>query len=278
MSSSPATLRLPIPVDQLVRLFGEQPAVRALAVMGSQARGDAGMFSDIDLVRFTADSAPELSDDGTHVVENQLVVASTVTEQQLREWFEQPQLAVMFIAGLRSARALLDRDGFLAGWQERARRFVWDGAMKRRADRWVSTQLVGWAEEVHKGLEGLRRGGDVGRLLNARHGCSFGLAQVVQVHLGLLVDGDNGFYDALESTLGSESSWVRLRATAFGVQDDTGRGPTLPEQVWAGLQLYVETVRLVDSVIQPEHRAVIEHTVEQIGVATPTSEPPLWGS
>ena len=263
MTSISIALTLPVSAEHLVRAFGEHPGVEALAVMGSHARGDSGPYSDIDVVRFTSDPGLALPDDGTHVVERRLVVVSTVHEDQLRMWFEQPELAVAFVAGIRAAQVLVDH-GFLALWQERARCFVWNASLRARADRWVSAELVGWAEEVHKGLEGLRRGGDVGRLLNARHGCTFGLSRIVQVHRRVLTEGDNDFYDALDAALGPDSEWARLRRTAFGVQDASGRAPTLPEQVRAGLKLYVVTAELVASAVQPEHRAVIDHTVGQI--------------
>ena len=181
-------------------------------------------------------------------------------------WFDHPEEAVDHLAGLRRAQALLDREGFLESLQDRARRFEWDAAMQWRADQWVSQQLVGWSEEVHKGLEGLRRD-DVGRPLNARHGCSFRLSRVVQVHRGVLTAGDNDFYAAVETELGPDSEWVRLRRTAFGIEDERGRSPTLREQVVAGLQLYVATVTLVESALQEEDRPVIVHTVHQIRTA-----------
>ena len=119
----------------LARTFGHQPGVLALALMGSHARGDAGPFSDVDVVRFTTDSALDLPDDGTHVVGGRLVVVSTVRERQVRAWFDQPALAASFIAGLRLEIPLLDSDSVLARWQDAARRFVWDASLRARAAR-----------------------------------------------------------------------------------------------------------------------------------------------
>ncbi len=47
-----------VPLEQLVERF-DAPGVRAIVLMGSYARGEAGPYSDIDVVRLT---------DGTELV------------------------------------------------------------------------------------------------------------------------------------------------------------------------------------------------------------------
>lgn len=135
-----------------------------------------------------------------------------------------------------------------------------------RGDAWAAEQMVGWIEEVHKGLEGLRRN-DIGRLLNARHGCSWGLSFVMQVQLGLLLDSDNTFYDALAAAIGPADEWVRLRRIAFGVEDAAGVVPSLPEQVRAGLALYALTGERMVPVLPLHERALVERTIERIRAA-----------
>ena len=64
----------------------------------------------------------------------------------------------------------------------------------------------------------------------------------MQVQRGVLVSSENDSYDGV--AVGRDSRWTRLRRTAFGIEDDGGRAPTLREQVIAGLHLYVETAAL----------------------------------
>jgi hypothetical protein len=255
-------MSLPIAAAALAQRF-DHPSVQAIALLGSHARGDAGPFSDVDLLRLLAAGAPELPDNGTHLVDGQLVNVGSATPADTASWFERPEKAVSHIAGLRVARALVDRDGALAELQARAHAFVWDAAMQGRADRWASRQLVGWAEEAHKGLEGLRRG-DVGRLLNARHGCSWGLNHVMQVQRGVLVSGDNAVYDEVGAALADQPEWLRLRRLAFGLEDGAGVAPTIADQVRAGLRLYALTAELLDAALQPEDRPIIALTVARI--------------
>lgn len=246
----------------LVRRF-DRPGVQAIALLGSHARGDAGPFSDLDLLRLVATETPELPDNGTHLIAGQLVNISSASLAETAAWFERPELASSRIAGLRRARALLDRASVFAGLQARAQAFVWDAAMQERADRWASRQLVGWAEEAHKGLEGLRRR-DIGRLLNARHGGSWGLSHVMQVWRGVLVTGDNAFYDEVGAAMADQPEWLRLRRIAFGIEDGPGLPATLEEQVRAGLRLYVLTAELLDAALQPGDREIVAHTVGRI--------------
>lgn len=148
------------------------PGVAALALMGSYARGDAGPFSDVDLVRFyTGADAGSAGNAETYLIGGHFVVVSDVKPDQVEDCFQEPEQASTFIAGLRSARSLWDPDGFFLAIQARARAVTWGAAMQARADAWPSSQMVGWIEEVQKGLAGLRTGHE-GRLLNARFGLS----------------------------------------------------------------------------------------------------------
>lgn len=241
----------------------DAPAVKALVLMGSHARGDAGPYSDVDLVRFVAESDGDLPGAGSHLQEGVLIVVSNVTPSQVEGWFIDPKAATDTIAGLRVARALIDRHATFAAIQARAQAFVWDETLQGKADLWASEQMVGWIEEVHKGLEGLRRR-DPGRLLNASFGLSWGLSSVVKVQRGVLVSGDNGFFTEVAAAVGAETAWSQLRAIAFGVADVHGRPPSLRERVVAGLHLYGLTAELLGPAIQPEHAPLIAETIQLI--------------
>jgi hypothetical protein len=250
----------PVPIEQLIHRF-DAPAVHSLVLMGSYARGEAGPFSDIDIVRFTDGS--ELPGAGSYLMDGSLVLVSDVIPGQVERWFTEPEAATDGIMGVRSAQALLDRDGYFVGIQARARAFVWDQTMQARANHQASEMLVGWIEEVHKGLAGLQQN-DIGRLLNARHGLSWGLGRVMKVHRGILMLGDNAFYDELTHAMGQQSEWMQLSRTAFGIESEVGKTPTISEQVRAGLRLYILTAELLASVLRTEDRPLIAHTIQLI--------------
>jgi hypothetical protein len=258
--------------QELVERF-DLPEVRALVLMGSYARGDAGPYSDLDLVRFTIarhDRAPSLPGTGSHLVDGRLVVVSDVDPEEVETYFVRPELAVSRIPGLRQGQALRDRDGFFVALQRRADAFVWDDAMQARANAFASEKMVGWIEEVHKGLTGLQRG-DTGRLLDAEFGLSWGLNHLLAVQRGVLHAGGDWFAQ-IERAVGPETEWVRLRRQAFGVTPGEPGGPdssyapllTLRARVIAGLHLYVATAELLADAWTPEAASLISETVDLV--------------
>lgn len=253
-------MHLPVPLEQLIQLFVAH-GVRALVLMGSYARGEAGPFSDIDIVRFT--DGTELPGAGSYLMDGYLVVVSDVTPGQVERWFSDPEVATDTIMGVRSAQALLDRDGYFSGIQARARAFVWDQTMQARANQQASEMLVGWIEEVHKGLAGLQHN-DIGRLLNARHGLSWGLGRVMKVQRGMLMSGDNALYDELARVIGQQSEWMHLLRATFGIESEEGKVSILSEQVRAGLRLYILTAELLAPVLRTEDVPLITHTAQLI--------------
>ncbi|MCB9161994.1 MAG: nucleotidyltransferase domain-containing protein [Caldilineaceae bacterium] len=220
----------------LARRF-DDPGVRAVALMGSHARGDAGPFSDVDLMRLVAADS-DVPGAGSHLIDGNLVVVSNVPPGTVARWFTDPVEAVKTIAGLRVGRALIDREGLFAQVQTRAHAFVWTPALQAAADAYAGEQMVGLIEEVHKGLEGLRRD-DVGRLLNARFGLSWLLSHVMQVQRGVLVQGDNAFFDAMTAAMGVESL---VAALSPGVRRGGGRPARDRDR---GLHLYCECAHLL---------------------------------
>lgn len=249
-------------VSALIERF-DRPDVTAIVLMGSHARGNAGPYSDVDLARFISESNGHKAEAQSYLIDGCLVVVSDISPATVERWFSVPEEASNYIGGLCSARPLIDRDNSFARIQARARSFDWDAAMQQKADAWASRQMVGWIEEVHKGLEGLRRN-DVGRLLNARHGCSWGLSRVVQVQRGILLSSDNTFYDEPAEAVGWDSEWVRLRRIAFGIAVENEAAPSLREQVMAGLRLYALTAEMLEGILQPEDRSLVAETVHLI--------------
>jgi hypothetical protein len=251
---------LPIAAEDLVQRFVDD-ATQALALMGSFARGDAGPYSDLDVVRFTADAA--LVEATTHFIGDRLVVVSSFTPEQVEQWFTEPDAATAAISGLRLMQPLWDPDGVFAAVQARARAFVWDATMQARANALASHQMVGWIEETHKGLEGLRCD-DTARLLYAHFGLSWGLSRVMLVQRGILLSGDNAFFDALAHELGPESPWITLQRRAFGIEMAGSAPVPLREQVIAGLHLYIVTAQMLTPALSPADAPLIMQTVDRI--------------
>lgn len=229
--------------------------VYAVGLFGSHARGDYGSYSDIDIVRFLeVEKEPR-----TNLVNGNFVVVSDVSPARVEKWFSSPEAATETMRGLTCAKPLIDPDQYLSKLIHRAQNFVWTVEMQRKANVAVSDMMVGWIEEVQKSLEGLRRG-DIGRMLNGKHGLTWGMLKVMRVKNGVLLSGDNGSYSEVLEELGADSCWSNLCAEAFGVDGSY----SLEEELTAGLRLYRLTAEMIAEDLVPEHRVLVEEVVARI--------------
>lgn len=248
-------------IDKLIQRFDKPDVVQALILTGSYARNEAGPNSDIDLVRFVI-AGTKLSDDGTYLNENKVLVnLLTVEPDDYEKWFTEPSQVTKWIAGIRIARALVDRENFFTdGLQVRAQNFTWDISMQISANIEASHRMVGWCEEANKGLEGLQRHDDTGRLLNACYGLSWGLSDVIQIQRGLLITSDNNAFIEVESVLDDNTEMIKLRRIVYGTIEHY----TLRQRVIAGLQLFVLLAEQMSNIWQATDAPIIEHTVDKI--------------
>ena len=84
----------------------------------------------------------------------------------------------------------------------------------------------------------------------------------MRVQKGIFISGDNASYLAVIAALGEESEWVQLSRKSYAIDGDV----SLPDQVRAGLRLYVLTAEQLAEVFGPAERALIEETVKRINV------------
>lgn len=237
--------------------------VRAVGVTGSFARGEAGTYSDVDIIRLIDEKFCGPIGPGSRIIDERLVVVSDLAPTDVEKAFTEPKQATDFINGFRVLQPLLDETGDLGAIKERAIDFTWTGEMQQKANCYAGEELVGLIEEVHKGLEGLKRN-DTGRLLNARFGLSWGLTGILKVQRGILLKSDNSFFEELAEALGPESEWCRLQRIAYGIEIEQRGAEPLRSQVIAGLRLYTLTFELVEEALFDEHKLLVKQTCDLI--------------
>ncbi|MCB1691164.1 MAG: nucleotidyltransferase domain-containing protein [Pseudomonadales bacterium] len=231
-----------------------EPGTRAVALMGSHARGTYGPYSDIDIVRFVDDEerAPF-----TRLIDGQFVVVSDVSPQSVERWFTEPEAVTAYLEGVRTLVPLYDRDNYLSTIVERAQVFEWTQDMQVAADRAALDMMIGTIEEVQKTLEGLRTG-DIGRMLNGKHGLTWLMLAVVRVKHGLLIGGDNGVVNDVIKAMAPDSEWSRLCLDAFGVDGAS----TIKDELRAGLSLYLLTLEMFAA--EGEERTMLDEIAARI--------------
>ena len=238
-------------------------SVAAIVLMGSHANNQAQTFSDIDLVRFVYSAPEPLAGAGCYLVDDALVVVSDVKIETIGEYFTIPEKIIDSMHGLRTAHVLVERDRFFADLQKRAKEFTWSLEIQEKANQWASEQMVGWMEEINKGLNGLQTN-DIGRLLNAKFGLCWGLSRIIAVQKGIFSTSDNAILTDIQYHLGIHSQWCKLQLAAFGLSGNHTGIDGLKQDVIACLNLYQSTANLIQSALVEPQKTMIERTCLRI--------------
>jgi predicted nucleotidyltransferase len=230
----------------LARLIAEYDTqqVTGFALAGSHARGDATRYSDVDLLRFVsaeADTQPFIQ----RYVDGHLLSVTTYSVGRKRADLRLPEAAVWVVPTLRRMRILMDKRGEMAELQREAEMFEW-ARVQADAEKQLSADFVGWAEEVHKILSGLVRR-DESALAYGTLSLVLGMVRIMALARGVLIVSENTYFREVGEAVGVDSDWMRYLERTLGV----GSASTVDMRANAALALYRETVRLIEPIITP---------------------------
>lgn len=245
-------------LQKLVNEFSGETTVGFL-LTGSYARGEATSYSDVDLLRFVADSPPDKNE--KYVLkyrENRLVSISTSTVEEKLKETEKPETAVWTIPGLRQSEILLDKKVSLGKLKQTAENFVWT-SLQKAADEFASYNLMGDAEEAHKILGALSQD-DESSVLYGTIGLTLGLTKIITVQRGVMIKSENSYFRQAQEAVGENSAWSLQHKIACGF----GQTSSVETRGAASLLLYVETARILRDIIKSVHSNVIQNTVAVI--------------
>jgi predicted nucleotidyltransferase len=233
--------------------------VVAITLAGSYARGYATRYSDVDLIVYQREMRPADEDYSLRYRGETLVSITRTTLDAKHTELSRPDAAIWCVPGLRQARVLLDKEGAFAALQAEAFAWTWTPSLQAQADAFASAELAGYAEEAHKILGGLLRDDD-SQMVYGSYGMVLGISRLVSTARGTLIESENVYFRQLQEVMGLESRWSAAFRTAAGL--NVGGTPRM--RGLAALELYVETARLLEGILEPEHRAVVEGAVRLI--------------
>lgn len=224
----------------------------AVVLVGSHARGDAGSFSDVDVLAVGPRTcAFRLERRG-----GRLVSVTSRPHEAYRRELADPDSVCAAVPGWREAVVLHEPAGTAASLIEEAWAWTW-GPLEGGCDAWVAEEICALFEEVHKLVSSLR----TGRRATAaaqRSVLAVRLAGVGAVQRRILHGSENRFWDLVGKAMGE--GWALAQSAALGLGDE-GFEPTCR----TALNLYGLAVDDVEYLFDGRQRGVANHARQQVG-------------
>jgi len=229
--------------------------IAGIILGGSYARGDATLYSDVDIACFV--HGEENSRPKRFLYRDSLLVSiPTKSIEGVRREMGLPNRAIWTVPGLSGCRILLDKDGSVAELLRDIEAFRWE-PLQEAANEYTSLNMAMSAEQVHKVMSELARGDGLA-LAYATSKLFSWLTETIAVQRGVMVQSDRTYYRQVQEAAGAESEWARLHNVVAGVELGQLVKNPARERAMAVLDLYRETLALVRSVMRPDHLAVAQ--------------------
>lgn len=131
--------------DLIETVRASHPAVNAVVVVGSFARGDLDQYSDIDLICF----GPDIPEYQLRMMQGRLVSLMGKTVEGAEADLLDPRICGQAVPSWRTSHILFDPTGEARRIKELATEWRWD-LIEERRQRWVASTVIGFAEEISK--------------------------------------------------------------------------------------------------------------------------------
>lgn len=251
----------PVPQMLLQHLVAELCAepVQAIALSGSYARGQADIYSDLDLVCYVPQCEPTREWLGYR--DGFLV---SIDHQHLEARYRDlthPESAVRAVMPLRRLQILHDPEGVLTPLQRAASDFDWSH-LAAQGQAFAAETVVHQAEVIHKLLGGRARG-EAARTWSAATEVVNAMMVAMAVWHGVLVHSGNTYAAQVWETMGHDSDWSHWHRLAAGVEGTS----TLQERSQAALSLYLVTAQNIEPLLSEEALEVMREVRRQIQAA-----------
>lgn len=239
--------------ELLARLvtLADAPAVAGIAVLGSAARGEASVWSDIDVESTVTDAAAKW-DTRPSFVGDRLVMSHAVAAAEHWAQLAMPDKAIWAAPAYADMRILVDRDGELERLQDVSRRFDY-ASLEPAATAYIRRQAPTMTEYVFKIRDGLERR-DESKVLHAAAALTGRCERLVSVGFLVAIPTENSYYRIIQAAAGP--TWTKLHRAAFGLD-----GGDAFAQATAAARLFGETIRLLEDRLDDDARGIVARTL-----------------
>lgn len=238
--------------------------IRGIILGGSQARGDATPYSDIDFACFVPTSYYPLRKRFLYR-ENHLISVGLKTLEDIKQQLTDPYQALWIVPGFRQAKVLLDKDGSMAQLKQMVEDFTWE-PLQTEAIGFAGHILICDAEFVHKLFGNFWKHNLAGAAYTITR-IFDGATMIMALYHHVFITTDSLYYQEIEDAVGLDSSWTHYHRQLIGVQILNEEQPSLEARGKLALQLYQETASLLWAELSEQRRSVIGqvlHLIEQI--------------
>ena len=236
--------------DRLAERLAEQGA-RAVVLVGSHARGEASIDSDLDLA---------VVGEGPHyrleAIDDVLVSVGWATEAAQRRRLYEPEYLGTHVPGWREAVVLRDPDDVAASIKREASEWSWE-RVENDLGEWVAESVTGHAEEALKLSASLRARRETAAAVQ-RSLLALRLPAILALRLRILYGSENELCDRVGEALGP--AWRDAQSAALGLE-----GESFEAGCKAALRLFALAVGEVGPLLDDRQRGVVEHVVRRIG-------------
>lgn len=238
----------------------DSSTVIGMGIVGSYARGQESLYSDVDVDIFVS-RLPEDPYDrySLRYWDQKLISLKYTLLDDERAALTDPRRAIWALPGLRGMKILLDKHGFLADLQRAAYEFDW-APLQSSANEFAAEEILANAEEVHKILNGLARRHE-STVLYATWALVKNMLEAVAVQRGIMIISENRYFDLIQESVGRDSKWTNAFRTAWGLDPVSSQ---YQSRGIAALRLYRLSAAMFEEWILEKHRDVINHTLQSI--------------
>lgn len=249
---------LPTPLTEtmLQSLIAEvdQQQVRGIILGGSQARGDATPYSDVDLACFMPDDFQPLRNRYFYR-DSRLIGVSLKTLKTIQEQLADPYRALWVVPSMKQARVLLDKDGSMAQLKQMVEEFRWE-ALQDEALGYAGHILHCDIEFAHKLLSDLWQHNQAGAAYTIQR-IFDGATMVMALFHGVFIITDHMYYQQVEEAVGLETDWTRYHRLLIGLENDNEAATSIEERAKLALRLYCETAVHLWPSLSEQRREVV---------------------
>ncbi|MHA2251321.1 MAG: nucleotidyltransferase domain-containing protein [Candidatus Kariarchaeaceae archaeon] len=231
-------------INKIVQDFSSEE-VESVILTGSYARGDFTEYSDVDITFFL--STPLSETDLRYQLEYRNNILFSLNKGTIEEWkkkLDDPIGYYGLFYAITDAKILLDKNNQFRNFQKQVENSSWE-VLEEKRRHVISEEIVGFIEEVHKVVNGIKRN-DESTMLTGMIGLLLGMSRVIAMQHKLLIRSENEFYFRLQKLMGMTSKWTFAFREVLALPFDSNTPNSVADRARASLRLYLETAKAVN--------------------------------